>query len=103
MTALGPGRVKRRTSEERAELFSLFSSFNGACQSGSFLIQSKSRQTFHAKVHVGVFTQPGSKADLAARKCDFCCTLDNGHAATTAPCPFRANRRLMRCGINVSI
>src|SRR6266566_5314278 len=33
----GPGCVKTCTSRECAELFSLFSSFDGDCQSGSFL------------------------------------------------------------------
>jgi hypothetical protein len=36
----GPGCVKTCTSKECAELFSLFSSFDDDCQSGSFLIQT---------------------------------------------------------------
>jgi hypothetical protein len=39
LSAKGPGCVKTCTLGECAELFSLFSPFDGACQSGSFLIQ----------------------------------------------------------------
>jgi hypothetical protein len=64
MSAKGPACVKTRTRGESAELFSLFSSFVGACQSGSFLIQRNRDKRSTRKLDVGVFTQPGSKADL---------------------------------------
>src|SRR6266481_4490239 len=64
MSELGPGCVKTRTSRECAELFSLFSSFDGDCQSGSFLIQRNRDKLSTRKFDFGVFTQPGSKADL---------------------------------------
>ncbi len=48
---------------ECAELFSLFSPFDGDCQSGSFVIQRSTR-----KFDVGVFTQPGSKAEKLKAK-----------------------------------
>src|SRR5258705_7732166 len=66
MTALGPGCVKTCTSRECAELFSLFSSFDGDCESGSFLIQRNRDKLSTRKFDVGVFTQPGSNSDLAA-------------------------------------
>src|SRR6266851_4277506 len=71
MCELGPGCVKTCTSRECAELFSLFSSFDGDCQSGSFVIQRNRDKLSTRKFNVGVFTQPGSKADLTAGKCDF--------------------------------
>src|SRR5216117_2774320 len=66
-----PGCVKTRTSRECAELFSLFSSFDGDCQSGSFLIQRNRDKLSTRKPDVGVFTQPGSKAALTAPKSNF--------------------------------
>src|SRR5437879_13121193 len=60
MSELGPGCVKTCTSRECAELFSLFSSFDGDCQSGSFLIQRNRDKLSTRKPDVGVFTQPGS-------------------------------------------
>ena len=61
-----PGCVKTCTSRECAELFSLFSSFDGDCQSGSFVIQRNRDKLSTRKFDVGVFTQPGSLADIAA-------------------------------------
>src|SRR5712672_1489583 len=67
------GCVKTCTSGECAELFSLFSSFDGDCQSGSFVIQRNRETNFlraSSKFDVGVFTQPGSKTEiLAASRC----------------------------------
>src|SRR5437667_10469585 len=60
MSAVGPGCVKTCMSRECAELFSLFSSFDGDCQSGSFLIQPNRDKLSTHKFDVGVFTQPGS-------------------------------------------
>ena len=54
-----PGCVKTCTSRECAELFSLFSSFDGDCQSGSFVIQRNRDKLSARKFDVGVFTQPG--------------------------------------------
>jgi len=62
---MGPGCVKTSTRGERAELFSLFSSFDGACQSGSFLIQRHRDKRSTRKFDGGVFTQPGSKTDFS--------------------------------------
>jgi hypothetical protein len=44
-------------------LFSLFSSFDGDCQSGSFVIQRNRDKLSTRKFDVGVFTQPGSKPE----------------------------------------
>ena len=49
MSGMGPGCVKTRTSRECAELFSLFSSFDGDCQNGSFVIR-RSRDNFYTQV-----------------------------------------------------
>jgi len=51
-------------------LVSFFPSFDGDCQSGSFLIQRNRDKLSARKFGVGVFTQPGSLADLASRGCD---------------------------------
>src|SRR6266566_758744 len=91
----GPGCVKTCTSRECAELFSLFSSFDGDCQSGSFLIQRNRDRLSTRKPDVGVFTQSGSPgSDIAALLRDICSTPNNGHRATTAACPFRAEQTL---------
>jgi hypothetical protein len=58
--------VKTRTCGECAELFSLSSSFDDDRQSGSFLIRRNRDRLSTRKSGVGVFTQPGSKADLGA-------------------------------------
>src|SRR5216684_8586738 len=63
-----PGCVKTCTSRECAELFSLFSSFDGDCQSGSFVIQRNRDKLSTRKFNVGVFTMPRSKADLGVRR-----------------------------------
>src|SRR6266436_1215255 len=62
MSAMGPGCVKTCTNGECAELFSLFSSFDDDCQSGSFLIQRNRDKLSTCKFDVRVFTQPGSIA-----------------------------------------
>jgi hypothetical protein len=58
-SAFDPGCVKTCTSRECAELFSLFSSFDGDCQSGSSLIQCNRDKPSTLKFDVGVFTQHG--------------------------------------------
>src|SRR5207249_8399132 len=58
--------VKTCTSRECAELFSLFSSFDGDCQSGSFLIQRNRDRLSTRKPDVGVFTQSGPNPDILA-------------------------------------
>ena len=60
-----PGCVKTCTSRECAELFSLFSSFDGDCQSGSFLTQPNRDRLSTRKPDVGVFTQSGPKGEVA--------------------------------------
>src|SRR5437773_401043 len=85
-----PGCVKTCTSRECAELFSLFSSFDGDCQSGSFLIQRNRDRLSTRKPDVGVFTQPGSKAALTAPKTDFRFTPESGLNSDIAPSPKSA-------------
>jgi hypothetical protein len=45
-------------------LFSLFSSFDGGRQSGSFVIQRNRDKLSTRKFDVGVFTQAGPNADI---------------------------------------
>src|SRR4051794_27357277 len=59
MSASGPGCVKTCTSRECAELFSLFSSFDSDCESGSFVIQRNRDKLSTRKFDVAVFTQRG--------------------------------------------
>gem|GEM_PF-3613878 len=59
-----PGSVKTRLSQGRAELFSLFSSFDCACQSGYFAIQRNRDKRSTRKLEVGVFTQPGARGPI---------------------------------------
>src|SRR5207249_10440862 len=59
------GCVKTRTSRECAELFSLFSSFDGDCQNGSFVIRRSRDKLSTRKSEVEVFTQPS----LRGRQC----------------------------------
>src|SRR6478672_9550685 len=61
-----PGCVKTCTSRECAELFSLFSSFDGDCQSGFSVIQCNRDKPSTLKFDIGVFTQPGPEPDLSA-------------------------------------
>src|ERR1022692_2930578 len=61
-SAFDPGCVKTCMSRECTELFSLFPSFDGDCQSYSFLIHRNRDRLSTRKSDVGVFTQPGSKA-----------------------------------------
>ena len=68
MSERGPGCVKTCTRRECAELFSLFSSFDGDCQSGSFVIQRNRDKLSTRKFDVGVFTQPGPGTDLGTSK-----------------------------------
>src|SRR5258708_2303604 len=60
MSQMGPGCVKTCTSRECTELFSLFSSFDDDCQSGSSVIQCNRDKPSTLKFDIGVFTQPGS-------------------------------------------
>ena len=52
-SGMGPGCVKTRSSGECAELSSLFSSFDGDCQSGSFVIQRNGDKLSTRKFDVG--------------------------------------------------
>jgi hypothetical protein len=54
-----PACVKTCPSRECAELFSLFSSFDGDRQGGSFVIERNRDKLSTRKFDVGVFTQAG--------------------------------------------
>jgi hypothetical protein len=62
---LRQGCVKTCTREERTELCSL-SSFGGAGQSSSFLIQRIRDKRSTRKFDLGVFTEPGPTRDIGA-------------------------------------
>src|SRR5258705_4571174 len=64
-----PGCVKTCTSRECAELFSLFSSFDGDCQSGCSVIQRNRDKPSTLKFDIGVFTQPGTPGPQRERNC----------------------------------
>src|SRR6266403_5280374 len=64
MSVSCPDCGKTCTSRECAELFSLFSSFDGDCQSGSFLIRRNRDRLSTRKPDVGVFTQSVPIADI---------------------------------------
>src|SRR6266699_1990748 len=50
MSGLGPGCVKTRLSQGRAELFSQLPSPNRSCQCNRFSTTTKSRRKFYAQV-----------------------------------------------------
>jgi hypothetical protein len=83
--------VKTRTSQRCPELFSQLSSSDRSCQCISFYIDEIEMEILHAKLGVGVFTQPGSKTDLTAPKSDFRFTPESGLKSDIPPCPVRAN------------
>src|SRR5258705_9002002 len=93
MSASGPGCVKTCTSRECAELFSFFSFFDGDCQSGSFLIQRNRDKLSTRKFGVGVFTQPGSEAEVGPLERHVRSTLESRHQAEGSACPLCANKR----------
>src|SRR6267378_4334434 len=93
MSASGPACVKTCPSRECAELFSLFSSFDGDRQGGSFVIERNRDKLSTRKFDVGVFTQAGSLADLDRRTLNVRFTLNSGHLPARLSCPFCANRR----------
>src|SRR3981189_2091355 len=67
-SAFDPGCVKTCTSRECAELFSFFSSFDGDCQSGSFLIQCN-HTARPLSGHRAVAQRPVPEAPLALTVC----------------------------------
>jgi hypothetical protein len=74
-------------------LFSLFSSFDGACQIGSFFIQRHRDKRSTRKFDGGVFTQPGSKATFWQSVGQFRSTPMSGHHQIAPACLKRANGR----------
>src|SRR5258707_641866 len=80
-------RVKTCTSRECAELFSLFSSFDGDSQSGSFLIQRNRDKLSTRKFDVGVFAQPGSKSEVGSLERHVRSTLNSRRRRTAPACP----------------
>src|SRR4030088_3174086 len=67
MFAHGPCCGKPCTSQERAKLFSLLPVPDSVCQCSCFPNRQNRDGISTRKLNVGVFTQPGSLADLDAR------------------------------------
>jgi hypothetical protein len=86
MSELGPGCVKTCTTRELTELFSLFSSFGGDCQSCSIPIRRNRDKRSTRKSGVGVFTQPGSKTEVDLADADFRFTLKADIKLSTSGC-----------------
>jgi hypothetical protein len=80
-SGLGPGCVKTCARRECAELFSPFSSFEDDCQCCSFPIQRNRDKISTRKSDVGVFTQPGSKADLKPPMIEVRSSPGSGHSS----------------------
>ena len=93
MSPLGLGCVKTCTRKECAELFSLLASPDSGRQRYWFSNRRNRDGISTIKFCVGVFTQPGSKADLTALKFDFRYTPDSGHRLPARSCPKSA-----KCG-----
>jgi hypothetical protein len=85
------GCVKTWTRRERAELFALFSSFDDDWQSASFLIQRNRDKLSTRKFDVGVFTQPGSNADVVDHLRDVCFAPESGLKSDIAGGPVLPN------------
>ncbi|SRR6266849_6792737 len=90
MSELGPGCVKTCPSQGRPELFSQLPSSDRSCQCNWFLHRRNRDGNSTCRSGVGVFTQPGSKADLTAPKSDFRYTPESGLNSDIAPCPKSA-------------
>jgi hypothetical protein len=86
-----PGRVKTCARGEAAELFSQFSSFDGASESGSYLIQRDRDKRSTRKLDVGVFTQPGSKTEVELANADFWFTPQSRHPPVRPSCRLSTN------------
>jgi hypothetical protein len=88
-----PDCVKRWVSRECAESFSPFSSFDCDCRCCSFPIQRNRDKRSTRKFAIGVFTQSGSKTEVASLKWEVRSTLRSGHRRAAPARPFRAMSR----------
>src|SRR5882672_8487536 len=78
MSASGLGRVKTPTFNLRVEIPSRFRKFkNQKCLRPLLREDDRENNSAHSLV-VHVFTQPGSKADIAKRKCHVCSAPHSG-------------------------
>ena len=102
MSVVGPGCVKTCMSRECTELFSLFPSFDGDCQSYSFLIHRNRDRLSTRKSDVGVFTQPGSKPEVELAIADFRFTPRSRHPAAEPACPKSAKTRIRTMAHSIS-
>src|SRR6266446_1246788 len=93
MSALGPGCVKTRLSQGRAELFSQLPSPNRSCQCNRFSTTTKSRRKFYAQVQRRSFhtawvkscpDSPKDRLPLYPRK-----RTQDGHRAMSEKCQLR--------------
>src|SRR3977135_605277 len=77
-SARGPGRVKTCLGEGCAELFSQLPSSERSCQYNRLPHRRNRDGSSPRKLGIRVFTQPGSKADLARGAIEVSSYLNNG-------------------------
>jgi hypothetical protein len=83
MTVVGLGRVKTPTFNLRVEIPSRFRKFeNQKCLRPPLREDDRENNSAHSWL-VHVFTQPGSKADLAVERRNVCSSPDSGHRKIT--------------------
>src|SRR6266404_5725998 len=93
MSVLGPGCVKTRLGKGCAELFSQLPSSGRSWQYNRLPYRRNRDGSSTRKLDIGVFTQPGSKADLTVPKSDFRFTPESGLTSDIKQCPKSANKR----------
>src|SRR6266404_5449277 len=94
-SAVGPGCVKTRLSQGRAELFSQLPSPNRSCQCNRFSPTTKSRQKSTVQVQRRSFHTAWVINGPDGPKFDFRFTPESGLKSDIGPCPGCANMRLM--------
>src|ERR1039457_5977283 len=98
MSGVGPGCVKTCTGRECAELFSLLASPDSSRRRYWFSNRRNRDGISTRKFCVGVFTQPGSNADLTALKSNFRFAPESGLNSDIARCPKCAMCGRLRVG-----
>jgi hypothetical protein len=91
MSAKGLGRVKTPTFNLRVEIPSRFRKFeNQKCLRPLLREDDRENNSAHSWL-VHVFTQPGSKTEVAALRRDVCFAPVSGHRQAVSACPKSAN------------
>ena len=96
MSAWGLGRVKTPMFNLRVEIPSRFRKFeNQKCLRPLLREDDRENNSAHSWL-LHVFTQPGSKTEVAALRRDVCFEAVNGLKSDIAPCPKSAKTRSNR-------